>query len=165
VTNPALIVRPYRPTDREAWLELMADLCVDSTAWEALYLEHPPFPPDFDLVAVKDGKIVGCLGGHLIHTDCKPFWSVEILGVHPEARKSGVGNALLKFATAKLRAHADRIVLWTRCREAGVWYLEHGYRLIDRRALATLPLADGELHALKSSDEDGCPLWAYAGAL
>ena len=159
------VIRPFRPDDREAWLELMADICVFSPAWEAVYLDRPPFNSEFDLVAEEKGVLVGALAGHLIQSKPKSFWSAEVLGVHPDHQKKGIGQSLLREASLRLKSGGDKMVLWTCCPMARDWYLKLGYPEIEGRSLEAYPIERGELHVLKPVSERGRALWAFFKAL
>lgn len=158
-------IRLYQPEDREHWLDLMAELCAVSVAWEAIYLEHPRFHPSFDFIAEDDGRLVGALAGHLVESGQKPFWSSEILGVHPDHQGKGVAWALLEKAREELAEISEQLVLWTRCPESRAWYRKMGFPLVDQRYLERLELDGGELHVLKEEKSVGCPLWAFATSL
>jgi ribosomal protein S18 acetylase RimI-like enzyme len=157
-----LYIRGYRPEDLEPWLNLMAKLCEMSSAWEAVYLEHPSFHPDFDFIAIENGQVIGALAGHRINTKPQSFWSAEILGVHPDHQNKGVAKALINQASSLIQKNGEQILLWTRCTKARNWYLKAGYREVDRRHLETIPITEGELHILKKEGTKGWPLWAFA---
>jgi len=93
------VIREATPAD----LEPIAALCgrsltlePDATALPALLWHHP----ELRFVAVEDGDIAGVLLGRLRDTT----GHVDLLAVHPERRRAGLGTGLVDAFEVKVRA-------------------------------------------------------------
>ncbi|GJM38809.1 MAG: N-acetyltransferase [Acidimicrobiales bacterium] len=110
--------------------EFLAGLTVEqrTVEWRDVWLAQPS--QGARLVAVVDGEIVGFVVGT---TDSPTDGCGEIFSIYvdPESWGTGAGSALLRAATAELRADAPRpLVLWVLegNDRATTFYERHGWR-------------------------------------
>ncbi len=114
-----IVIRPIRTDERDAWEPLWKAYQVfyetrlsdetNDAAWQRL---HDPGEPMHALAAFVDGRMCG-IAHYLFH---RSFWSIgdycylQDLFVAPEARKRGIGRALIAAVEVKARkAGASRI--------------------------------------------------------
>lgn len=115
-----LVLRDETPEDREAILALTADafavspvtgLPVEGEPVEVRVLrglfESEEYLPEFSVVAVQDGKVVG----HVISTrgwvGDHPLLGLGPLGVTPRLQRHGIGSALMKETISRANAAGE----------------------------------------------------------
>ncbi|MCL5036941.1 MAG: GNAT family N-acetyltransferase [Chloroflexi bacterium] len=114
-----LIIRDYRPEDKEEWLRLRVVSFLHTAYYDDVYDDRIPRDnPLIDLVAELDGELVGLLETEIDPDPesifehppglCGIVWN---LAVHPDHRRKGIGGKLLSE-------------LENRARQAGITYLE-----------------------------------------
>src|SRR5215211_5810104 len=118
----AVRIRPYEPSDEEAWLRCRVLSFLGGPYFDAVEREKERYErPSIELVAEEGGQIVG-----LIDVECEEepgtvcydrpglggmIWH---LAVHPDRQRRGIGTALLR--EAELRAAERGLVrfeAWT----------------------------------------------------
>jgi mycothiol synthase len=77
-----------------------------TVGWRARTLRQPSYIPDLDLVAVApDGAFVGFCVGWLHRHEEEASGQIEPMGVHPDLRQQGLGQAIVSDALRRLRLH------------------------------------------------------------
>lgn len=121
----ALLIRPARPEDFDAWLPLWdgynafygrsgptaLDPLVTHTTWRRFF---DPYEPVHALVAERGGEIVG-LAHYLLHrstTAIEPRLYMQDLFTSQTARGSGVGRALIAAVCEAARALGVPRIYW-----------------------------------------------------
>ena len=118
----SVTVRPLRPEDEAVWKNLWTAYLefYESSVPEVVYattfarLIDPNHPSRFCLVAEADGRVLGLV--HAIYHEHN--WRVEDvcylqdLFVHPDARGTGMGRALIEAVYAAADANGTPTVYW-----------------------------------------------------
>lgn len=97
-----LVIRPYRPDDQEAILELwlQCGLVVPQNNSERDIKRKLQVNPEWFLVGLVDGKVVAtCMAGYEGHRG----W-INYLAVSPQHRRQGIGRRIMEEAEERLRS-------------------------------------------------------------
>ncbi len=79
--------------------------------WRSRTLRHPSYVPALDLVVVSpDGTLAAFCICWLSRHDSEQYGQIEPMGVHPDFRQQGLGQALLFDALRRLHLHGARQV-------------------------------------------------------
>jgi ribosomal protein S18 acetylase RimI-like enzyme len=147
VDPPALRIRPADAVDGEAIAPLLADLGYKATADSlADRIGRHSRMGEPVLVAKLGGRLVGCLTWHVvpvIHRP-RPVGRITFLVVAAEARRKGIGRALVEAAEAKLRQRdcgLMEVTSNTKLRAAHAFYRRLGFERTSYRFAR--PLAPG----------------------
>jgi ribosomal protein S18 acetylase RimI-like enzyme len=135
-------IRDYRDSDEESWLRCRVLSFLDSSYYDDVLTTRTPFEGGaVRLVAVRprppgvttagEDEVVGILDVELFPGDgpAEPFATIDTVAVHPDHRRRGVADALLRESLARL-AGTPAVLLdaWTRQdRAAGGWYEANGF--------------------------------------
>ena len=102
--------------------------------WRARTLRSAGYVPDLDCVAVApDGRLAAFCIGWLDRAFSPPRGQIEPMGVHPDYRHMGLGQALLAEVLCRLQAHGAAHVYVETDRErnaALALYQSLGFRLV-----------------------------------
>lgn len=134
---PGLEIRPYRDADHDALVRLWATVFADDpprNAPDRVIARKRTVQPELLLVAFSDGALVGAV---MAGFDGVRGW-IHHLAVAPEARRGGVGGALVRVAEAGLaRLGCPKVNLQVRAENAGVvaFYRSLGYAVEERLSL------------------------------
>ncbi|MEV7330884.1 GNAT family N-acetyltransferase [Micromonospora sp. NPDC093244] len=139
-------IRVAQPDDAQAVVALRATVYpylvrgVEST--RKMIAEPPPEGGWTAFVAEVDSQVVGWVSAQRVHWTSTPdFGELNLLHVHPEHRRRGIGNALLSAATAHLRPLGVRQVRGTAQPEALPFARQHGYEPSRELRYSALDLA------------------------
>ena len=150
---PPVDIRPYRPSEEEAWLRCRVLSFLGSAYFDAVEREKEHYErPAVELVAEEDGELVG-----LIDVECEEVpgtvcsdrpglgGMIWHLAVHPDRQRRGIATALLQEAE-RLAAERGlvRFEAWTRDDpHVQAWYESHGFVQVDSYLHVYIELADG----------------------
>ncbi|WP_179395886.1 GNAT family N-acetyltransferase [Lacticaseibacillus absianus] len=158
-------IRPYRPEDRDAWLDVRAKAYSRSQFNDQIGAEREQYPEDefgyaqvIQLIAEVNGQLVGLIDAGVytaersqsdLYVQAPGTGSyIEIFAVDPGAQRQGVGRALLTACLAALRqAGADHVEIFTRSDPAanhlyqrlGAREIAHNWRVLGSRKDAASP--------------------------
>jgi len=114
---PALIdlsIEAFRPLFEQHWPALIdpAVFAHDHGQWEADYRQEVPDLLDplhdrFITMAEEDGDILGYIGWNVSHGDAG---RLQMVAVHPGARRRGVGTAVCRAALQRLTTRGVAVV-------------------------------------------------------
>ncbi|MDX6347225.1 MAG: hypothetical protein QOF84_2015 [Streptomyces sp.] len=147
-----LIVREFGPTDAEvvsglvrAALPYMGANTPDVIAWNVA--RAPAAQRNRLLVAELDGQVVGCGRTGLFHDSSEPGLAYVNVNVHPEARRRGVGGALLAAGESYVAGlGATTAYVWALEDDGSVAFGEkRGYRAGSSSSFQRLDLVAGPL--------------------
>jgi GNAT superfamily N-acetyltransferase len=95
--------------------------------------EGDELPTSRHVAAAIDGRVVGCATVHLNQWQGQPAWQLRGMAVAPDLRGRGVGQALLAFLEASLRAGSPPVrQLWCNARTPAVGFYERqGWRVVS----------------------------------
>jgi ribosomal protein S18 acetylase RimI-like enzyme len=158
----AVVIRPYEDRDERGWLICRLLSFFDTAFFDAVEREKERYDkPSIELIAEKDGKIVG-----LLDLECESEGLAARPGVggmiwhlatHPDYQRQGIASALLDDAERQARERGIvRLEAWTRDDPPTQrWYERHGFVRIDSYLHVYLErddlLAfDGELRLVKA---------------
>ena len=146
---PALRIRPADAVDGEAIAPLLAGLGFSATADElADRIGRLSRMGEAVLVARQGDSLVGCLTWHVVpvlHRP-QPVGRITLLVVAEQARRSGIGRALVEAAEAKLRQRGCGLVEVTsniRLRAAHAFYRRLGFERTSYRFAKPLSPSGG----------------------
>jgi predicted N-acetyltransferase YhbS len=137
-------IREARPDDAEVIVTLIADLGHDMTADTLRNRLAELRRTDCDqLVAVREGRVVGLCGLHVMTTihRPRPVGRLTILAVAEELRGQGIGRRLVQAAETRLRETGCGLIEVTsndRLVEAHQFYGRVGYERTSKRFAKTL---------------------------
>ncbi|MFE2429466.1 GNAT family N-acetyltransferase [Streptomyces sp. NPDC059373] len=145
-------VREFQPTDAEAVsglvraaLPYMGANTPEVIAWNVA--RAPAAQRHRLLVAELDGRVVGCGRTGLFHDSSEPGLAYVNVNVHPQARRRGVGSALLTAGESYVAGlGATTAYVWALEDDGSVAFGEkRGYRAGSSSAFQRLDLAAGPL--------------------
>ncbi|MDB5721037.1 MAG: family N-acetyltransferase [Alphaproteobacteria bacterium] len=146
--KPKLVVREAKPRDAEAVAALATELGFPATAAE-IKRRLPRFAKAGEpLLVAEQGEVIGCLAWHAwnaIHRP-KPVGRITMLVVTREARRRGVGAALLDEAERRFREAGCGLVEVTSNVDLGGahdFYRGRGYERTSWRFVRSLEPAEG----------------------
>lgn len=126
-------IRPYEPRDEAEWLQCRLLSFFDTDYYDDVKIAKTPLPSgSIQLVVEQEGRIVGLidveldgeLGGDLRGDRA----TIDSIAVPPDARRHGVGRALLERAIGLLPARVRQLDAWTReSPAANAWYRHSGF--------------------------------------
>ncbi len=140
---PALRYRPARRTDVDTLAELMVRTYRVSSleGRKEFFLDHPRFTIRDVRVGELDGQIVAALVLYPLQAWMRgvrvPVTGIGSVGVSPEHRRRGVGEALLRAALRELRTRGDALSLLYAFRAD--WYAKLGWGLAEVAHLLSVP--------------------------
>lgn len=130
-------IRQYEAKDEQGWVRCRVLAFLDTAYFDNVLREKEHYAnPAIELVAEKDGGIVGLLDIELDRADapvCSPgsglggmIWH---LAVHPDEQGQGIGSALLEEAERLAREfQICRFQAWTRDDpRVNAWYIARGF--------------------------------------
>lgn len=137
-----IIIREYRPEDRDEWMRVHAIILSISHAWNYSIQERPMYEDheSTKLVAVLDGKIVGLTDviydntpGELCYVKDSRGGYVLEFGRLPEYTGRRIGQLLIDGAVADAKTKGiNRLEYWTQDRKAQRYYYRVGMKEIGR---------------------------------
>jgi ribosomal protein S18 acetylase RimI-like enzyme len=149
---PDYQIRPYQHSDAASWLRCRLLSFFSTNYYDDVAVERPRYVnPAIQRVAVVDEAVVGLMDVAVAASDA----TIEVLAVHPEHARRGVGTALLHSVLAELRdARAVQTLdAWTREDvPANRWYLRSGFTE-----------AFSYLHVYKGHEDDATGFQSPAG--
>jgi ribosomal protein S18 acetylase RimI-like enzyme len=149
----AVRIRPYRPSDEEAWLRCRVLAFLRSAYFDDVRQEKERYEgAAIELIAEEDSDLVG-----LIDVECEQapgtvcserpglggmIWH---LAVHPDRQRRGIATALLREAARLARDRGVvRLEAWTRDDEyVQAWYEARGFAQVDSYLHVYVELAEG----------------------
>ncbi len=130
-------IRPYQATDEIEWLRCRVLAFLDTAYYDNVLNKKETYEHvSIELVAEIDGQIVGLIDVEIEdspHTVCSDpstrsamIWHIA---VHPDYRRHGLGNQLLKAVEERLiEKGITRIEAWTRDDDWVLkWYVRNGF--------------------------------------
>ncbi|MGW5364623.1 GNAT family N-acetyltransferase [Actinopolymorpha pittospori] len=145
-------IRPYQHSDATSWLRCRLLSFFSTTYYDDVAVEPPGYVgPAIQRVAVVDEAVVGLMDVAVAGANA----TIEVLAVHPEHARRGLGTALLHSVLGELRdAHAVRTLdAWTREDvPANRWYLRSGFTEVF-----------SYLHVYKGHEDDATGFQSPAG--
>jgi ribosomal protein S18 acetylase RimI-like enzyme len=133
-----VVIRPYEDRDERGWLICRLLSFFDTAFFDSVEREKERYDkPSIELVAEKDGQIVG-----LLDVECEsdglaarpgPGGMIWHLATHPDHQRQGIASALLGEAVRRAREREIvRLEAWTRDDAATQrWYERHGFVQVD----------------------------------
>ena len=133
-----VVIRPYEDRDERGWLICRLLSFFDTAFFDSVEREKERYDkPSIELVAEKDGEIVG-----LLDVECESdglaarpglggmIWH---LATHPDHQRQGIASALLDEAERRAcEREIVRLEAWTRDDAATLrWYGRHGFVQVD----------------------------------
>lgn len=163
VRPPAIRYRPARRTDVDTLAELMVRTYRVSSleGRKEFFLDHPRFTIRDVRVGELDGQIVAALVLYPLHAWVRgqrvPVTGIGSVGVSPEHRRRGIGEALIKSALREMRARGDAFSLLYAFRAS--WYANLGWGLSETAHLLSvhptaLPASEEARRVRKASIPD-----------
>lgn len=122
-------IREYRPADEQAWLRCRVLSFLGRTYFDDVMTAKQSPAVGAELVAVKDGAVVGILDFSMDGT----LATIDTIGVHPDHQHQGTGTKLFELARIRAAAlGATTIDAYTRDDEATLrWYRARGFTESD----------------------------------
>jgi ribosomal protein S18 acetylase RimI-like enzyme len=135
-------IRPYAPTDEEAWLRCRVlaflhsayydDVHIHKDAYEHRALELVAAEPSLGVIGLLDAELDDAPGTAASPGETRGavLWNVA---VHPDWQRQRVGRDLLRAALPQLQAAGiQRVEAWTRDDPPVVaWYERQGFRAVE----------------------------------
>jgi len=136
----AVTIRPFDPADEQKWLRCRVLSFLDSAYFDNVERAKPTYQnPSIELVA-DSGDIVGFLDielesspGSLCRELSGPGGMIWHLGVHPDYRRIGIAQQLLREGVVRAKAAgATALEAWTRDDvPARAWYERNGFKRVS----------------------------------
>ncbi len=130
-------IRDYRKEDEISWLRCRVLSFLDTSYYDDVMREKEIYQyPSIELVAIKDGIVVGLLDVEYEEEPNTICTAHETLGamiwnlaVHPDYRRKGIGTALLKETQKRLQENQiTYLEAWTRDDKwVQRWYLKNQF--------------------------------------
>lgn len=134
-------IRIYNPKDELGWVRCRVLSFLDTAYYDNVFKEKEKYDnPSIELVAVEDKQIVGLLDIEYEAIESSVCSRGKGLGgmmwhiaVHPDYRRTGIGNKLLHEAEIIAREKGlNRIEAWTRDDLwVNNWYESNGFLKVD----------------------------------
>lgn len=145
-------IRPYHRSDAASWLRCRLLSFFPTDYYDDVAVERPCYVhPAIQRVAVVDEAVVGLIDVAVAGADA----TIEVLAVHPEHARRGIGTALLHSVLADLRdaGAVETLDAWTREDvPANRWYLRSGFTEVF-----------SYLHVYKGYEDDATGFQSPAG--
>ncbi|GAA5020613.1 GNAT family N-acetyltransferase [Actinopolymorpha pittospori] len=145
-------IRPYQRSDAASWLRCRLLSFFSTNYYDDVAVERPRYAaPAIQRVAVVDEAVVGLIDVAVAGAKA----TIEVLAVHPEHARRGLGTALLHSVLTELRdaGAVETLDVWTREDvPANRWYLRSGFTE-----------AFSYLHVYKSHEDDAAGFQSPAG--
>jgi len=124
-----LSIRPYEPRDEAEWLQCRLLSFFDTDYYDDVKIAKTPLPNgSIQLVAEQGGRVVGLIDVELGGELGGDLATIDSIAVLPDARRRGIGRALLDRAISLLPDHVRQLDAWTReSPAANAWYRESGF--------------------------------------
>lgn len=128
-----MIIRRYEAADELQWLQCRVLAFLETAYFDDVYQKKETYSaPSIELVAIIDDRVVGLIDiEHQINDDevSGMIWHVA---VHPEHRRKGIAQALVKEAkTLAEPFQIKRFEAWTRDDQfVNDWYQSQGFKQI-----------------------------------
>jgi ribosomal protein S18 acetylase RimI-like enzyme len=162
-----LSIEKYQTRDELAWLDVHAQVMVDSAAWWTVLHKKPVFQqPSIDLVAKWNEKIVGFIVIEInsaIDKENHPSGFVWEFGVHRDFRGKGIGKMLIAAAHKEMNSdfNISKSIWYSQEEFAQKYYQKLGMKEIGRHWQFTV-YADKKLTA--QLKEKGFDCWNLRGS-
>jgi len=131
-------IRHYETKDKEGWLRCRVLAFLDTAYYDNVLQEKEKYEnPAIELVAVDDEKVIGLLdieyevtGGEVCSRGTGLGGMIWHIAVHPDYRRKGLGNLLLKRGEVEARKkNLNRLEAWTRDDKwVHAWYKKNKFR-------------------------------------
>lgn len=166
-----MIIRNYENKDEVSWLRCRVLSFLDTAYYDNVLIEKEHYDnPSIELVAVEDENVIGFLDLELDTPNRRVCSNrsgvggmIWHLGVHPDYRKTGIGQLLLEEAIARAKEYLiERLEAWTRDDLwVNEWYVKRGFKRID--AYLQVYIQGGELQGvITSQSSELYPVTAFA---
>jgi ribosomal protein S18 acetylase RimI-like enzyme len=120
------IVRDYASADETSWLRCRVLAFLDTNYYDDVAIVKPSREAGLELVATIGDQVIGLLDVSVTGSES----TIETIAIHPDHRRLGVGQQLLKEICDRLKERgAAQVDAWTRDDEGTLaWYLSQGFK-------------------------------------
>ncbi len=165
--NTSIIIEKFQSKDELAWLDVHAQVMVDSVAWWTVLHKKPIYEqPTVDLVAKSNGKMIGFIVIEINSTivkDSHPSGFVWEFGVRRDFRGKEIGKMLISEAHKRMNSEfsINKSIWYSQDEFAQKYYQKLGMKEIERHWQFTV-YADKELSA--QLKDKGFDCWNIRGS-
>ncbi|MEV5960697.1 GNAT family N-acetyltransferase [Kribbella sp. NPDC051952] len=119
------IARDYASTDETSWLRCRVLALLDTNYYDDVATVKPSREAGLELVATIGDQVIGLLDASMTGSES----TIETIAIHPDHRRLGVGQRLLKEICDRLQTRgATQVDAWTRDDQGTLaWYRSQGF--------------------------------------